>query len=56
MTELNVAIFSSALLETQYYPGSVEPVSTVPSQDTDGLEDSFQLHGLVVINVNETCF
>lgn len=26
MTELNVVIFSSALLETQYYPGSVEPV------------------------------
>ena len=28
--------------------------STVPSQDTDGLEDSFQLHGPVVLNVNET--
>lgn len=28
--------------------------STVPSQDTDGLEDSFLLHGPVVLNVNET--
>jgi len=28
----------------------------VPSQDTDGLKDSFQLCGLVVINVNEMCF
>ena len=51
MMELNVVIFSSALLKTQYLPGS-----TVPSQDTDGLKDSFQLHGLVVINVNEMCF
>lgn len=28
--------------------------SIVPSQDTDGLEDSFQLHGPAVVNVNET--
>ena len=51
MMELNAAIFSSALLKTQYLPGSA-----VPSQDTDGLKDSFQLCGLVVINVNEKCF